>query len=80
MFCAMQRQRGRRALYRKLSVTKKMERKQKAQAPCASHIIVRLSLMWLLTFHVQIYYSVIIALFIAEVSNHYYIFVGISSI
>lgn len=63
-----------------LSITKRMKRKLKIQASCASHTIVRLSLMWLLTFHVQIYYTVITALFFADVSNHYYIFVGISSI
>lgn len=33
-----------------------------------------------INFHVQIYYAVIIALFFADVSSHYYIFVGISSI
>lgn len=62
------------------SITKRTKRKHKIQTPCASHTIVMLSLMYLLTFHVQIYYAVIIALFFADVSNHYYIFVGISSI
>ena len=80
-FQAMQRERGwEEAILGRTDNTKRMKRKPKIQAPCASHTIVRLSLMWLLAFHVQIYYAVIIALFFADVSNHYYIFAGISSI
>lgn len=76
---ALQKEERKREEQRR-AITKTMKWELNIQVPCASCTIVRLSLMWLLTFHVQIYYTVITALFFADVSNHYYIFVGISSI